>query len=81
MNHRIDNTPRRIGWRAPIVLLLLLLCTATLRAQQAPGSGELRFVDAGGVRHVQASLDTDVNVRVDGLVADVTLHQRFRNDG
>ncbi len=81
MNHRIDPTPRRIGWRAPIALLLLLLCTATLRAQQAPGSGEMRFVDAGGVRHVQASLDTDVAYRVDGLVADVTLHQRFRNDG
>ncbi|RAP59693.1 marine proteobacterial sortase target protein [Oleiagrimonas sp. MCCC 1A03011] len=81
MNDIARRSARRLDWRPPLVLLLLLLCTATLRAQQAPGSGELRLIDAGGVAHVQASLDTDVAYRVDGLVADVTVHQRFRNDG
>jgi Ca-activated chloride channel family protein len=46
-----------------------------------PGSGELRLHDQAG--HVQslASLDTDVEYRVSGLVAEVQVRQQFRNTG
>jgi Ca-activated chloride channel family protein len=47
----------------------------------APGSGELRLHDRAG--HVQslASLDTDVEYHVSGLVAEVQVRQQFRNAG
>jgi len=46
-----------------------------------PGSGELRLHDQAG--HVQslASLDTDVEYHVSGLVAEVQVRQQFRNAG
>ncbi len=47
----------------------------------APGSGELRLHDRAGHSHSLASLDTDVDYRVNGLVAEVQVSQRFRNTG
>lgn len=74
------GSPSRHTWWWPVAALVMLLCTARVRAQ-TPGSGELRLVNAGGVRQELASLDTDVHYRVDGRVAHVTVHQRFRNTG
>ncbi|OOG57769.1 marine proteobacterial sortase target protein [Rhodanobacter sp. B05] len=47
----------------------------------APGSGELRLHDRGGHGHSLASLDTDVDYRISGLVAEVQVRQQFRNAG
>ena len=46
-----------------------------------PGSGELRLHDRTGQSHTLASLDTDVDYRVSGLVAEVQVRQQFRNAG
>lgn len=46
-----------------------------------PGSGELRWRDASGQLQALASLDTDVEYKVSGLVAEVQLRQQFRNSG
>lgn len=69
----------RHTWWWPLAALVMLACTATSHAQ-APGSGELRLLDEQGTRHDLVSLDTDVRYRVDGLVAEVAVHQRFGND-
>ena len=47
----------------------------------APGSGELRLHDRVGHGQSLASLDTDVDYHVSGLVADVQVRQQFRNTG
>ncbi|MEO8810878.1 MAG: marine proteobacterial sortase target protein [Rhodanobacter sp.] len=47
----------------------------------APGSGELRLHDHAGHGHDLASLHTDVDFRVSGLVAEVQVRQQFRNTG
>ena len=47
----------------------------------APGSGELRLHDRAGHDHSLASLDTDVDYRISGLVAEVQVRQQFRNAG
>ncbi len=46
-----------------------------------PGSGELRLHDRAGHAQSLASLDTDVDYRVSGLVAEVQVRQQFRNTG
>jgi Ca-activated chloride channel family protein len=46
-----------------------------------PGSGELRLHDQAGHVRSLASLDTDVEYRVSGLVAEVQVRQQFRNAG
>lgn len=46
-----------------------------------PGSGELRLHDRAGHAQSLASLDTDVEYRVSGLVAEVQVRQQFRNTG
>ena len=46
-----------------------------------PGSGELRLHDHSGYEHSLASLDTDVDYHVSGLVAEVQVRQQFRNTG
>lgn len=46
-----------------------------------PGSGELRLHDRSGHSHTLASLDTDVDYHVSGLVAEVQVRQQFRNSG
>lgn len=73
--------PRRFlsGLRPLFGLGLALLALAAHATE--PGSGELRLRDAAGHVHSLASLDTEVAYRVNGLVAEVELHQRFRNSG
>ncbi len=60
--------------------LLALLFLGGVAQAVEPGSGELRLLDKAGTRHELASLDTNVDYRVNGLVAEVAVHQRFRND-
>ncbi len=60
-------------------LFALLLLSGVAQAAE-PGSGELRLLDKAGTSHELASLDTSVDYRVNGLVAEVAVHQRFRND-
>ncbi|HZX71414.1 MAG TPA: VIT domain-containing protein, partial [Rhodanobacter sp.] len=47
----------------------------------APGSGELRLHDRAGHAQSLASLDTDVDYHISGLVAEVQVRQQFRNTG
>jgi Ca-activated chloride channel homolog len=47
----------------------------------APGSGELRLHDRAGRVQSLASLDTDVEYHVSGLLAEVQVRQQFRNTG
>ncbi len=76
MNPTRDNPTRRQHcW-----LLLPILLSACLYAfADQPGSGELRLLDKNGASHELASLDTDVDYRVNGLIAEVAVHQQFRN--
>jgi Ca-activated chloride channel family protein len=60
--------------------LLLLLVGAAGADTVKPGSGELLVHDRNGATRELASLDTTVDFQVSGLVAEVAVHQRFRND-
>lgn len=60
--------------------LLALLFLGGIAQAVEPGSGELRLLDKAGTSHELASLDTNVDYHVNGLVAEVSVHQRFRND-
>lgn len=76
----------RVAWHAPhllraLTLLLLLSCLAVPALAAPPGIGELRTREADGSTRAIASLATEVQIRVTGLVAEVRVHQRFRNDG
>jgi Ca-activated chloride channel family protein len=62
-----------------IVLLALPVHATTDVA--SPGSGELRLHDRAGNSQSLASLDTDVEYHVSGLVAEVQVRQQFRNSG
>lgn len=65
--------------RQLLVLAGLLFGLAAYASE--PGSGELRLLDRAGQSHHLASLDTDVEYRVNGLVAEVQVRQQFRNTG
>lgn len=71
------------GFLFHLRLLLLLVGLLSGLAAQAttPGSGELRWRDASGHMQTLASLDTDVEYKVSGLVAEVQVRQQFRNTG
>ena len=60
--------------------LLAMLVLGSVAQAVEPGSGELRLLDKAGTSHELASLDTQVDYHVNGLVAEVAVHQRFRND-
>lgn len=67
------------------VLLASLIASPMVSAQaeseEAPGIGTL-FLTGGGEREPRATrLDSDVDVRINGLVARVNVTQRFRNTG
>lgn len=61
------------------LLLLCALAAASLPAQADTGSLQIRQAD-GSTRAV-ASLDTSVDLQIHGLVADVQVRQRFKNNG
>lgn len=61
------------------VLVLLLGFAAAARADTR--AGELRVSSADGSQQVVPSLATDVEYKVSGLIAEVSVHQRFHNDG
>ena len=60
--------------------VLLLLFVQPIFAEASEGAGELRFVDPQG-RHLESAtlVNTDYQVEVTGLVADVRLKQTFHN--
>lgn len=76
MNHPQSDSSAR---RRRLWLLTGLLFAAMLAHAGEPGSGELRLLDHNGASHELASLDTHVDYRVNGLVAEVTVDQKFRN--
>lgn len=65
--------------RAALWALFALASGIALGAE--PGTGQLRMLDESGQTHEIASLDTRVDYRVNGLVAEVSVNQRFHNDG
>lgn len=72
---------RRTRFAAWLGCVLLLLLACAVRAQTVePGSGELLVHDRNGNAQELASLDTAVDFRVSGMVAEVAVHQRFHND-
>ena len=66
-------------WQPLLILGGLLLALAAHAT--TPGSGELRLHDRAGHSQNLASLDTDVDYHVSGLVAEVEVRQQFRNTG
>lgn len=76
--YRVRERRLNLWWSLAAIAMLL---TATAVRAQTPGSGELRVRDAQGHTQTLASLDTEVHVQVDGLVAEATVHQRFHNAG
>lgn len=58
-----------------------LLGIAAFAQTASADSGALRIVRADGSRTEVASLDTTVDLAIHGLVAEVRVKQRFRNDG
>lgn len=82
---RSNHHKREIGWATLwLVLVYLLLVSAATRADQLTPSqmqtGSLLMRMEQG--YVTATLlNTDVNIRVNGLVARVSVMQEFKNDG
>lgn len=64
-----------------ITIVLLALPVHATTDVASPGSGELRLHDKTGRSQSLASLDTDVEYHVSGLVAEVQVRQKFRNNG
>lgn len=73
-------SPRLLPTLRHLLLLGGLLFGLAAHAT-APGSGELRLHDRAGHSQTLASLDTDVDYHVSGLVAEVQVRQHFRNAG
>lgn len=73
-------TNRFLSTWQPLLILGGLLFALAAHAT-TPGSGELRLHDRAGHSQSLASLDTDVDYHVSGLVAEVELRQQFRNTG
>ncbi|MGY3039877.1 Ca-activated chloride channel family protein [Rhodanobacter sp. TND4EL1] len=70
-----------ILFRLRYLLLLAGLLFGLAAHATEPGSGELRWRDASGHLQTLASLDTDVEYKVSGLIAEVQVRQQFRNTG
>ncbi len=74
---------RRWNWHALLVLLLTLPSVATRAEDELPDrvrSGSL-FLRMQSGYEVSTALDTEVSMRVTGLVARVSVRQRFANTG
>jgi Ca-activated chloride channel family protein len=65
---------RRLGFA------FLLLALAARAGAQEPEPEGLQLVDAQGAWHTAAALETDVHFRIQGLLAEVTVEQTYRND-
>ncbi|MEO8672247.1 MAG: marine proteobacterial sortase target protein [Tahibacter sp.] len=63
------------------VFAIAALLLGFIAAAHATGSGEIDVSGNDGVHRSVASFSTQVNFEVHGLVAEVQVHQRFRNDG
>ena len=66
--------------RLRFLLAALLIAGASVQTASAD-SGALSIVNADGSRSAVASFETSVDLQIHGLVAEVRVHQRFRNDG
>ncbi|MFC5436407.1 marine proteobacterial sortase target protein [Rhodanobacter umsongensis] len=75
------RTPPRFLPALHRLLALGCLLFSIATHASAPDSGELRLHDQAGRMQSLASLDTDVEYHVSGLVAEVQVRQQFRNTG
>lgn len=69
--------PLRVCFALFALLFGIIACA---RADE-PGTGELHVHLADGTERTVASLKTDVEFHVAGMIAEVSVHQHFRNDG
>lgn len=76
----MHNTSRFLPALRHLLALGGLLLVFAAHADTA-GSGELQLHDSAGHSQSLASLDTDVEYHVNGLVAEVLVRQQFRNAG
>lgn len=76
----MHNTSRFLPALRHLLALGGLLLVFAAHADTA-GSGELQLHDSTGHSQSLASLDTDVEYHVNGLVAEVQVRQQFRNAG
>lgn len=74
-----DFEPLRVAFAVCALLLGLLVAGSADAFAAGPGSGELRWHGIDGSVHSAASLETRVRMHVHGMVAEVTVEQRFRN--
>ena len=73
-----------IGWRTlrAALGLMLLACATLVAAQQDQGESPYFAVEGGdGVVDALPLKSTDVQVRILGVMADVRVVQRYRNEG
>ena len=75
------HAPPRFRRAVRHLLMLGGLLSCMAAHATTPGSGELRLHDRAGLSQDLASLDTDVDYDVSGLVAEVQVRQQFRNTG
>lgn len=76
----MHNSSRFLPALRHLLALGGLLLVFAAHAETA-GSGELQLHDSAGHSQSLASLDTDVEYHVNGLVAEVQVRQQFRNAG
>jgi Ca-activated chloride channel family protein len=76
---RMFSSPRLVRQRRLGFTFLLLALAARVGAQ-APDPEGLQFATADGGWNSAAVLETDVHFRIQGLLAEVTVEQTYRND-
>jgi Ca-activated chloride channel family protein len=76
---RLFNAPRLVRQRR-IGSTFLLLALASRAGAQQPDPDGLQFASSDGAWRDAAVLDTDVHFRIQGLLAEVTVEQTYRND-
>jgi Ca-activated chloride channel family protein len=83
MNHE-ERNPELHGFeplRVAFAVLALLLAGITMARAETPKQGEIRVRATDGTTLAVPSLRTEVDYKISGLIAEVQVHQRFRNDG
>jgi Ca-activated chloride channel family protein len=76
---RLVSSPRLVRQRR-LGFTFLLLALAARAGAQAPDPDGLQFATADGGWQSAAVLETDVHFRIQGLLAEVTVEQTYRND-
>lgn len=76
---RLVSSPRLVRQRR-LGFTFLLLALAARAGAEAPDPDGLQFATAEGGWQSAAVLETDVHFRIQGLLAEVTVEQTYRND-